>query len=160
MSMTGKDPAKPTKVKEFVVIANWACNKHSVPNETLQVPIDGKSGTIERIKAKDRYVKVDTQLLQGSILYTYQVWGGQHRKDPRLWVGKARMHRSTEEYEGESVNDCDLDGADEAGAVSLESTVGQGLPRDLRVSLQRTESALDRSIASTGDPHVANTIRR
>jgi hypothetical protein len=115
MSMTGKDPLKPTKVMEFVVIANWVCDNHSMPNETLRVPIDRQSGTIGRTKDKGLYFKVDTQILQGSTLYTYQVWGGQHRKDPRWWVGKARMHRSTDE--GEVVNDCDLDGADEAGAV-------------------------------------------
>ena len=128
ISMTGKDPTNPTKVKELVVIANWDCSNHSVPNETLRVPIDRQSGTIGRTKDKnkDRYFKVDTQMLQGNTLYTYQVWGGQHRKDARWWVGKARMHRSTDE--GEFVNDCDLDGADEAGAVFWKARLVKACP--------------------------------
>ena len=101
MSMTGTDPKKPTKVTDFAVTGfDWVdCG---APGETSpagveRVPIEENAAAahIKRTKNKELYFSWDwEQKCDEHTLQSYQLVGGQNRKDPRVWVGKVRIRLS------------------------------------------------------------------
>jgi hypothetical protein len=129
MSMTGTDFNKPTTVTGFAITGfNWECNGQSVPADVEEVPINRQSGTIGRNEEKDLYFEVHEQIFRGPTLYTYHLWGGQHRKDPRWWLGRVRLVKSTPN--GEDVINCVMEGdTAEAGAVLWKARLVKACPR-------------------------------
>jgi len=126
ISMTGKDSTRPTRVTSFAISGfSWNCNGQSGPFDIEEVPFDRQSIEIGRNKNGDLYFAVNTQIWRGSTLYTYHLWGGQHRKDPRWWLGKVRMVKSTPGEEDTIT--CDIAG-DDGGSLFWKARLVKACP--------------------------------
>jgi hypothetical protein len=130
LSMTGKDFKKPARVTDFAITgANWDCEPDGriVPVDAPPVPVS-RAGTIQRNEQGDLYFDVYGQILEGdSTLYTYHVVGGQHRKDPRWWIGKVRLTKH-QIFDDDSYIFCNLEGADADSFVPWKARLVKSCP--------------------------------
>jgi hypothetical protein len=136
MSMTGKDPTQPTRVTDFAITGfNWDCGEAgTMPSkdvESLPIWENPDAAKIKRNKAKDLYFSWEWDETTNSRgdrrTVSYQLVGGQHRKDPRWWVGKVSMRYSSVRSESGSTR-CTMEGADADGFLQWKARLVKACP--------------------------------
>ena len=130
--MTGTDPKKPTKVTDFAVTGfDWVdCGApgENSPAGVERVPIEENAAAahIKRTKNKELYFSWDwEQKYDEHTLQSYQLVGGQNRKDPRVWVGKVRIRLSEG---GIELGYCAMGGADADGFLHWTARLVKACP--------------------------------
>jgi len=128
MSMTGPSFKHPRRVTDFTIDVTYNCDGDLLPG-TVTFPIkrEPAAARIKRDKEKDlTYFNWSWEYVeQGQTLITFQLVGGQHRKDPRVWRGKAAI-RLTEA--GIEARYCPIEGTDGEGFLQWEARLVKACP--------------------------------
>jgi hypothetical protein len=128
MSMTGPSFKHPRRVTGFTIDVTYNCDGDLLPGvETFPIRKMPVAARIKRDKEKDlTYFSWSWEFVQeGQTLMIFQLLGGQHRQDPRVWRGKAAI-RLTEA--GIQARLCPLEGVDADGFLHWEARLVKACP--------------------------------
>jgi hypothetical protein len=129
MTMVGKNVEHPTRVTGFSIEVTF-CPGDTPETMVESVPLNRNptATKVNRNKKKDlTYFSWSWDLFgeyTGDWLESWQLVGGQHHKDPRVWRGKIRI-RGVIPAEGGVEFACPLEGADADGFVHWEAELVQ-----------------------------------
>jgi hypothetical protein len=128
MSMRGPSFRHPQRLTGFTISVTYDCDGDLLPAvETFPISKKRAAAWIKTDKKQDLtyFNWTWTYVAQGLALVNFQVVGGQHRKDPRVWGGKAAI-RPTEA--GIELAHCPLDGTDADGFLQWEARLVKACP--------------------------------